>query len=68
MNKTVYGYVIWDTEKDKLYASGYTSKGGATKSFNDRQTWKWDEEGNRVKSRFQDQSRYVIRPLVLGDE
>jgi len=69
MNKTVYGYVIWDTKHQCRYLHTYTTKGGAQVGFNANRQCGWDENGNRVmEPAFKDQTRYVIRPLVLGDE
>lgn len=67
MTKRVVGYCIIDTETGERWGDLYESQGGAKSNFNS-----WVRQRNyykdRGQSKYNDQSRYVIKEVWLLDE
>lgn len=66
MSKKIYGYVIINSETGEQWnADVYAGKAGAASSYNHVHNSPWQYE-NRHK--FADQTLWVRKPLVLGDD
>lgn len=59
-NRT-HGYVIIDVETGDRFGDLYASTGGAKNSFNRSQCY-------HKQPRFDDQTKYVLKRLVIADE
>lgn len=64
MSKKVYGYVIINSETGEQWGDTYASKAGAVSSYNHHFNCSWREG----RHKFADQTLWVRKELVLGDE
>lgn len=64
MSDKIYGYVIINKETGEQWGKTYTSKSGASKSYNDHFNSWWQNP----RHKFSGQDVYELKPLVIKDE